>query len=418
MNGTSVERGRANPKRVVAELEHLRETTGTDAGAQRVAWTPTWTQARGWLQAELRQLPVTVEFDEAGNLWATLIGRNAQSLVIGSHLDSVPNGGWLDGCLGVVAGLEVLRAFAAGPTPALTVRLVDWADEEGARFGRSLFGSSAAAGLLDPESVRHLTDADGVALPAALSENGVALEEAPRAVRSLREASAYIELHIEQGPVLEDAGLALGVVGGVFGVERHRVRYEGQSAHAGSTPMRLRHDPLVSAAQLIIAAQRGAIDHQGVATVGEIHAPPGIPTAIPASASLMLDQRHRDAEGLSQMNEGIRMASEAIAQEAGTPVQWNEVQRTTPVAFDDRLIALAEECVVDVAGTSMRLPSGALHDAAMVARAGIPTVMLFVQSIGGISHNRIEDTQREHIEQSVATLDLLSERISQIDGQI
>lgn len=417
MSSSTTERSRADPKRVIAALEHLRETTGTDAGAQRVAWTRTWAQARSWLEAELRQLPVTVEFDEAGNLWATLTGQNRQSLVVGSHLDSVPDGGWLDGCLGVIAGLEVLRAFATGPTPPLTVQLVDWADEEGARFGRSLFGSSAAAGLLDPESVRHLTDAAGVGLPAALSENGVVLDDAPRAVRSLRDTAAYIELHIEQGPVLEDAGLALGVVNCVSGVERHRVRYEGQSAHAGSTPMRLRHDPLVSAAQLIIAARRGAIEHQGVATVGEIHASPGIPTAIPASASLMLDQRHRDAEGLGQMSEAIRTASEAIAKEAGTPVQWNQVQRTTPVAFNDRLVELAEECVVAVTGTSMRLPSGALHDAAMVAHAGIPTVMLFVQSVGGISHNRIEDSRREHIEQSVVALDLLAERISQIDWQ-
>ncbi len=418
MSDTSSHRRGADPKRVVAELRHLRETSGTDGGAQRVAWTRTWAQARNWVQAELGQLPVTVELDEAGNLWATLAGRSVQSLVIGSHLDSVPNGGWLDGSLGVVAGLEVLRAFAAGPTPPLSVRLVDWADEEGARFGRSLFGSSAAAGLLDPESVRHLTDADGVALPAALAENGVVLEDAPRAVRRLREVAAYIELHIEQGPVLEDAALALGVVDAVFGVERHRVRYEGQSAHAGSTPMRLRRDPLVAAAQLIIAARRGAIELGGVATVGEIHAPPGIPTAIPGSASLMLDQRHRDADGLRQMNEGIRTESEAIAQQEGASVQWDEVQRARPVAFDDRLVELAGECVTAVARKSMRLPSGALHDAAMVAHAGVPTVMLFVQSIGGISHNRIEDSRLEHIEQGVAALDLLAERISQMDGRI
>jgi hydantoinase/carbamoylase family amidase len=411
VSATGADRRRADPKRVIAELEHVREETATEAGAQRVAWTEPWTRARAWLRDELQQLPVTVAVDEAGNIWATLTGRSERSLVIGSHLDSVPDGGWLDGCLGVVSALEVLRAFASGPPPPVNIRLVDWADEEGARFGRSLLGSSAAAGLLDPDSVRDLTDADGRTLPAVLAEHGVVLEDAPLAARGLEGVAAYVELHIEQGPVLEDAGLPVGVVDAVYGVERHRVRHEGQSAHAGSTPMRLRHDPLAAAAQLILAARRGAIEAGGVATVGDIQATPGIPTAIPGSATLLLDQRHHDADGLRQMFEGARSAARTIADEEGTSVDWTATQRNSPVAFDDRLVELAQECVEAVAGDCMLLPSGALHDAAMVARAGVPTVMLFVQSIGGISHNRIEDSRREHIEQGVAALDLLAGRI-------
>lgn len=413
MSGSTAERRGADPKRVVAELEQLRERTATEAGAQRVAWTEPWKRARAWLREELEQLPVTIETDEAGNVWATLAGRSPRSLTIGSHLDSVPDGGWLDGCLGVVSGLEVLRALAAGPEPPVTIRLVDWADEEGARFGRSLFGSSAAAGLLDPESVRDLADAEGGRLPDVLIAYGVALDDAPRASSRLRDVAAYLEMHIEQGPVLEDAGLALGVVDAVFGVERHRLRFEGQSAHSGSTPMGLRHDPLIAASELVLAARRGAVEAGGVATVGEIGAAPGIPTAIPGSATLMLDQRHRDADGLSQMLDEARSAAQAAADQEGASVAWTAIQRTSPVAFDDRLVELAEECVEAVAGECLRLPSGALHDAVMVARAGVPTVMLFVQSIGGISHNRIEDSHREHIELGVQALDLLAGRVAE-----
>jgi hydantoinase/carbamoylase family amidase len=403
---------RADPRRVIDDLERLRELTGTPEGAQRVAWTPTWARAREWLSSELSTLPVAVALDEAGNLWATLAGRDARSLVIGSHLDSVPDGGWLDGSLGVLAGLEVLRALASGPTPQPTVQLVDWADEEGARFGRSLFGSSAAAGLLEPDVVGKLTDADGVGLADAVAEYGISLERAPWAARRLLDVASYIELHIEQGPVLEQAGLALGVVEGVFGIERNRIRFDGQAAHAGSTPMGLRRDPIAAASRFVLAARRVAVDAGGVSTVGRIDAEPGIPTAVPASATIVLDQRHGDAGLLRQMLNDVRVESNSIGGEEGVSVLWSTLQRVSPVAFDPRLVAVAEQCARSVAGSCMRLPSGALHDAAMLARAGVPSVILFVQSIGGISHNRIEDSRRAHIEQGVAALDLLARRLA------
>jgi hydantoinase/carbamoylase family amidase len=403
---------RVDPRRVIDDLERLRELTGTPAGAQRVAWTPTWAQGREWLRGELSKLPVTIARDEAGNLWATLAGRETRSLVIGSHLDSVPDGGWLDGSLGVLAGLEVLRAFASGPTPQATVQLVDWADEEGVRFGRSLFGSSAAAGLFEPDIVGRLTDAEGVSLADAVAEYGIALERAPWAARRLLDVSSYIELHIEQGPVLEHAGLALGVVEGVFGIERHRIRFDGQAAHAGSTPMERRRDPLAAASRIVLEARRVALDAGGVATVGEIGAEPGIPTAVPASATIVLDQRHGDAEQLRRMLNEVHAASNTIADEEGVSARWSALQSVSPVAFDPGLVAVAEQCASVIAGSCMRLPSGALHDAAMLARAGVPAVMLFVQSIGGISHNRVEDSRRAHIEQGVAALELLARRLT------
>src|SRR6188472_1781682 len=213
-----------DPARTVSELRELRELTGDENGAQRVAWTDTWERARDWLREKVEGTGAQEEVDAAGNQWFTLRGASDRALLIGGHIDSVPNGGWLDGCLNVMAGVEVLRRLAEDGEPPLTVRLVNWADEEGARFGRSLFGSSAAAGsMADQDELRQRKDADGVALPDAIARFEVDLDRALEARSELEDAVAYLELHIEQGPVLESLDLPLGVVLGTFGVERHQV---------------------------------------------------------------------------------------------------------------------------------------------------------------------------------------------------
>ena len=222
-----------DPSRTVAELRELRELTGDENGAQRVAWTDTWERARDWLREKVDGTGAEEEVDAAGNQWFTLRGASDRALLIGGHIDSVPNGGWLDGCLNVMAGVEVLRRIAGDGEPPLTVRLVNWADEEGARFGRSLFGSSAAAGsMADQDELRAKVDAAGVALPDALSAHGVDLDRALEARAQVESAAAYLELHIEQGPVLESIDLPLGVVLGTFGVERQLVTFRGQAAQA------------------------------------------------------------------------------------------------------------------------------------------------------------------------------------------
>ncbi len=211
------------------------------------------------------------EIDEAGNQWFTLPGSSDRALLLGGHIDSVPNGGWLDGSLNVVAAVEVLRRIAEEGTPPLTVRLVNWADEEGARFGRSLFGSSAAAGSMAIEDeLRARRDADGIALPDALAEHGVDLDRALEARSRLDNAAAYLELHIEQGPVLESLDLPLGVVLGTFGVERHLITCRGQAAHSGSTPMDQRRDALAGAAKLELEIREIAMRVGGgaVCTIG------------------------------------------------------------------------------------------------------------------------------------------------------
>ena len=403
-----------DPARTVAELKELRELTGDENGAQRVAWTDTWETAREWLRGKVSDTGAVEEIDEAGNQWFTLAGDSEQALLLGGHIDSVPNGGWLDGCLNVVAAVEVLRRIASEGRPPLTVRVVNWADEEGARFGRSLFGSSAACGsMADQDELRQKHDSNGIALPEALAAHGVDLDNALAARKQMKNAAAYIELHIEQGPVLESMDLPLGVVLGTFGVERHLITWKGQAAHAGSTPMDKRRDALAGAAKLALEIRPIAaeVGEGAVCTSGGVVCKPGIVTSVVETAQQLLDQRHLDAAKLARLLELAQEASERFAREENIDVSWDRIWNIQPILFDDALIELAEASIREVAGTSHRLPSGPLHDAAEVARAGVPTVMVFVQSLRGLSHTKLEDTKEEHLELSVRTLDALASKV-------
>jgi hydantoinase/carbamoylase family amidase len=400
-----------DPSRTVAELRELQQLTGDENGAQRVAWTDTWERAREWLRGKVSDTGAEETVDAAGNQWFTVRGASERAVLIGGHIDSVPNGGWLDGCLNVMAGVEVLRRIAADGSPPVTIRLVNWADEEGARFGRSLFGSSAAAGSMsDQDELRARKDADGVALPDALREHGVDLGSALDARSELEGAAAYLELHIEQGPVLESMDLPLGVVLGTFGVERHQVTFRGQAAHAGSTPMDKRRDALAGAARLELEIREIAkrTGEGAVCTIGGVVTKPGIVTSVVETAECLLDQRHLNASKLAEMLSNAEAASRRFAQEEDIEVEWERIWNIEPILFDDELIELADESIKEVAGASHRLPSGPLHDAAEVARAGIPTVMVFVQSLRGLSHTKLEDTKPEHLELSVQALDRLA----------
>ena len=397
-------------RRAVDELKELAELTGGPDGARRVAWTDEWVKARDWLTGKLEEIDgVEVERDEAGNLWATAPGDSEKAVLLGGHIDSVPNGGWLDGALNTIAALEVMRVLAPQKRP-VTLRLVDWADEEGARFGRSLFGSGAAAGALKPDDVHNLKDRDGVALPDALLEHGVVLDRVNEAGRQLENAVAYLELHIEQGPVLERMNLPLGVVLGTFGVERHAVRFTGQHAHSGSTPMDVRRDAFIAAARSAAAFRDDAAARDDVrATTGFVNVSPAIVTAFNGLCEMSLDQRALDPDVLADMLSKAREASERVAEEEGVSVEWERLWQIEPIPFDGELISLAEEAVMEVSGQSHRLPSGPLHDAAEMARL-MPTVMLFVKSLRGLSHTKDEDTPEEDLELSVRTLHRLAEK--------
>lgn len=408
-----------DPKRTIAELKDLRRLTADENGAQRVAFTPLWVQTRAWLKRKLEEIPVEVHADPAGNLWGTLRGDSERALLIGGHMDSVPNGGWLDGCLNVLAGVEILRRVSAQyrGRPPVTIRLVDWADEEGARFGKSLFGSSACSGTLDIEEARGLRDKDGVLLSDALKAVGIDFSRVKESGKELATAAAYLELHIEQGPVLLDLDLPLGAVLGTFGVERHAITFHGQAAHSGSTPMNRRRDAFLAAAKMSPEIYRIADRNGGVCTIGSCTTKPGIVTSVVEECRVTLDQRHLDAAALGRMLREAKEASERFAKEGGVDVSWSRLWQIEPRPFHPELIAICEEAIRETCGVSHCLPSGPLHDAAEVAGAGVPTIMMFVQSLHGISHNKIEDTKEEHLELCVKAFDALAERTIRWVGQ-
>ena len=403
-----------DPTITIAELKELRALTGDENGAQRVAFTPTWRTARAWLQKKIDAIPGIESLrDQAGNLWATLPGQSERALLIGGHIDSVPNGGWLDGCLGTLAGLAILRHLAATypDGPPVTVRLVDWADEEGARFGKSLFGSAACSGNLDLTEAATLKDKDGITLPDALLAEGIDFDNVKACGIELTHAAAYQELHIEQGPVLLDLDLPLGTVLGTYGVERHAIHFHGQAAHSGSTPMNRRKDAFLAAARMAPEAYAITDREGGVCTIGSCKTKPGIVTSVVEDCEITLDQRHLDPAALARMLQQAKDASERFATEACATVTWQRLWHIPPAPFHPDLITLCDQAIQETTHTNYRLPSGPLHDAAEVAMTGIPTIMMFVQSLHGISHNKIEDTKEDHLQKALTAFHHLATKI-------
>ena len=409
-----------NASRVIADLKELAARTSTPDGAQRLAWGPVWRDAREWFKNKIAPLGLQIETDSAGNNWVTIRGASSKTVIVGSHLDSVPNGGWLDGALGVTAALEALRAHA-GTTPPVTLKLVDWADEEGARFGRSLLGSSAAAGSLNISDVRGLADRQGTRLPDALQENGVSIERITNARQELAkiDARAYLELHIEQGPVLESMQKPTGVVLGTFGVERNMLRFTGQAAHSGSTPIPMRRDAFLAAAECALACREIAKRHSKpgagvVCTVGIVNVEPKIVTAVPGVCEISLDQRALDPSVLAAMLAEAREVAERAAANNNVKVEWKPLWRIEPRLFDPDLVRLCEEAVREETGDAPKLPSGPLHDAAEMV-PHMPVVMMFTYSSNGLSHCKEEDTPLPHLERSIrAYLRLVEKTIAHV----
>ncbi len=405
MSGPSID-----GRRVIADLRELERRTGGPDGARRVCWGPEWLEARSFLEQLLGEIGLTPEADEAGNLWAYLEGEREPALCVGSHLDSVPEGGWLDGALGVMAAVGVLRSWVeSGEQPPRTLALVDWADEEGARFGRSLFGSSAVSGTLVPDEVASLRDAEGRGIAEVLADCGVQLQKAPLAASRLDRLSALLELHIEQGPVLESEGIPIAAVSGTVGIERWRFRFEGRASHAGTTPMNARRDAGRAAAGLAMVIGAVGETRSGVATVGSLVLEPGVPTVVPGKAEVVVDLRNADAEALHKMLAEVKVASEGVAGDNGCESSAELVWQIEPADFDAELVAMARESCTEVAGSDRALVSGALHDAAEIGRK-LPAAMLFARSIGGISHSPEEDSSEQDLELAIRAYAALAGR--------
>lgn len=375
-----------DPEAVIAAL---RETDAR-SGGHREAWTEPWARERERLDAQARAAAgaagLVIERDRFANTWYLLPGERPGTVLLGSHSDCVPGGGWLDGILGVHAGLGVLAAIAAAAParPRRTLAVVDWADEEGTRFGRSLLGSSAATGAFTGAELAALRTGDGAPAAEIVAAHGFDPGALGTPSPRLAEVVAAVELHIEQGPVLEREGRAVAAVAGCLGVRRRRIVFRGTAGHAGALAMAQRRDPARAAAEFITAIMSAAERGGGLATTGEIDTEPAFITAVPAECRVSLDLRHAVREGL----ESLDAHATALLDEAPGRADWSEVYREDPVDFDPELVARA----VRVAGGGEPLRSGPLHDSAALARAGVPTAMLFTSSAAGVSHARGEDT--------------------------
>lgn len=419
----------ADPRRVVDDLLTLRRltsvpvdgipqtvggapNTGPTLGSGRLAWTEHWVRAREWFASTFDGIPVETKTDPAGNLWVTLRGERPERIVLGSHLDSVPNGGWLDGALGVLAGAEVLRGLHRDNTPLpVSISVVDWADEEGARFGRSLFGSAAVSGTLEVDAVRTLKDNSGNLLADIVRAHGVDLDTILTAgdIRSSIVASA--ELHIEQGPMLEAAGIRLAALHGILGVERRLIKLKGQACHAGATPIPMRRDPTMAACRMALAIRQLGLEHDAFTTVGVWRVHPGVPTAVNGRTEFSVDMRHLSRSVLDALVAGLEELVHRIAAEEKVEVVVETLWSIDPIAFHPDLVQFAADIVQNRSGLRHLMPSGPMHDSAEMARAGIPTVMMFTPSLYGLSHTHIEDTNTADIELGVAAFDDLVRRM-------
>ena len=407
----------ASAQRVIADLKELAQLTSDANGAQRVAWGPIFRKTREWFVAKVKnELGLPVRVDPAGNQWVTIPGDCEDALLVAGHLDSVPNGGWLDGCLGTLSALESLRRYAARPNKPITLKLVDWADEEGARFGRSLVGSSAAGGSLNIEDIRNLKDRAGVTQAEALKECGVDIDHMLDAHKELKKIKArgYIELHIEQGPVLESLNKPTGVVLGTFGVERHMLKFTGQAAHSGSTPIPMRRDAFLAAAQFALKVREIGLKYTKpganvVCTCGIVKVEPCIVTAVPGVCEISIDQRALDAKVLAQMLQEAKDAAAQAAKDNNVTLEWKKLWTIEPRLFDPKLIALAESAVREVTGDAPKLPSGPLHDSAEMV-PHMPVVMIFAYSARGLSHCKEEDTPIPHLEKTIQSTLLLVDK--------
>lgn len=398
-------------KRVIADLRELARRTSGDGGAQRVAWTETWHKARAFLGELLEEIGASSETDEAGNLWAWLDGgEGSDAIAVGSHTDSVPDGGWLDGALGVMAAVGILRAHAQSSSSRKPLVLVDWADEEGSRFGYSLFGSSAFAGELDPDAVAGLRDADGRSMHEVLASNDVDIARAPDCAARRDGLAAYLELHIEQGPVLEAEGVTIAAVEGCQGIERKRFSFTGQAAHAGTTPMAMRKDAGLAAAACAMSVAELPGKHGGVATTGELRLEPGISTAVAGKAHLACDLRNPDADALAAMLADARAGAAKSAAAHGCELAEVHAFGIAPTTFDPQLVAVATEVCEAKTGTGFRITSGALHDAASVSRV-MPAAMMFCPSRGGISHASDEDTSEADLNTAIEAFGALVAKV-------
>ena len=397
-----------DPDRLVHDLEALsRIGRVEEGGIHRLAFSEADMAGRQWLIDRVEEAGLEPRVDGAGNLGACWPARGdgAAPVLTGSHLDTVPGAGQLDGALGVVAGLEVLRVLSENEVAlARDVELVAFSDEEG-RFG-GMLGSQAMSGQLTPEFLDRAVDLDGVRLRDAMAECGFRATDALTAEREPDSIYAFVELHIEQGPVLERAGSAIGLVDAITGLFRWDARFVGEANHAGTTPMDLRRDAFQAVAELAVQIDRILEEHgspRSRATIGRVELVPGAANVVPGEARIALEVRDTDAETLRSLFDAFRRTCSAIARRRALGFEFEVTSEIEPVACHERVIAAVDRACQQLSIDPLRMPSGAAHDTQMMARIA-PAGMIFVPSRGGRSHSPAEWTAPADLERGANVL--------------
>jgi allantoate deiminase len=377
---------------LAADLEEVARIGADGGGVSRFAWTPELAQANEWLIRRLEELGVETEIDAAGNVLGRWEEGEGTAVLVGSHLDTVPRGGHYDGALGVLAALDVVRTLKReGASLRRPLWIVSFNDEEGSRFQTGMLGSRAFIGDLDPEDWRRRGVAD------AMASGGFEFDRLGDA-KAVDRVRAYLELHIEQGPVLEQEGLDLGIVTGIAGLLGFRVRLTGEANHAGTTPMASRRDALAGAARVVLELRDEARSRGDMtANVGILTVAPGGFNVIPGTAEFTIDARAGDADAFARAEKFVRDTLERIAAEEQLELDVTETHRKPPMPLDPGLQELLAEAAAAEAATARSMPSGAGHDAMILAKH-VPAAMLFVPSRAGISHSPDEYTPPEQCE--------------------
>lgn len=384
----------------VARLARIGECDG--GGVRRVAWSAELFAAYDFVGEQMRALGLEVSIDPAGNLIGRWNAGSGAPVVVGSHLDTVPSGGAFDGALGVVSAVHAVRLLKEQEfEPEKPVWIVAFMDEEGTRFGAALFGSRAFTGE-DVSSCADRIDDAGVSLRDAMMSAG--FDPLRVSDASVDDVAAYIELHVEQGPVLESEGLEIGVVTSIVGLRGYRVRLRGQANHAGTTPMRLRRDALAGAARIALELRAFARARDSVtANVGKIAIEPGGANVVPGYADFTIDVRAPSHAALAELERHVEETVASVAEEEQLEVDLEPTFALDPVTLDAELVEAVERAAEAERASWRRLPSGAGHDAMVVARAA-PTAMIFVPSRDGVSHAPEEYTSPEHMELGMRVL--------------
>jgi allantoate deiminase len=392
------------PDTVAATLDELAVIGGRpDGGVTRVAWSPELFAAYEWAAERMRELGLDVEVDAGGNLLGRWHAGSGKAVLVGSHLDTVPSGGRLDGALGVVAAVHAVRLLKEeGFEPERPLWVVAFMDEEGTRFNAALFGSRAFAG--DPDDAfGDRVDAAGTTLRDAMQTAGYDLRRTREAVR-IGDVGAYVELHIEQGPVLAAEGVEIGVVTSIVGLRGYRVRLRGEANHAGTTPMRLRRDAFAAAARIALELRESARAREGVTSnVGRIAVAPGGANVVPGFAEFTIDVRAPDDDGIRELERIVEETVTRIAGEEGVQAELEPTFALEPLELDHELVAGVERAAAVEGASSLRMPSGAGHDAMVIGRH-VPAAMIFVPSRRGVSHSPEEYTHPSQVELGMRVL--------------